>query len=85
MNGKNADELQIEAMKKIVLNKIMSKEARERLGGLKLVKPELAAQLELYLIQIYQNGKVEGQISDEQLKAILEMLNPSKRFEIKKK
>jgi len=85
VNDETPNQAQIEAMKKMVLNKIMTKEARERLGRLKLVKPEIAAQLELYLIQIYQSGKVEGQISDEQLKAILEMINPSKKFNIKKK
>ena len=85
VNGESPNQPQIEAMKKMVLNKIMTKEARERLGRLKLVKPEIAAQLELYLIQIYQSGKVEDQISDEQLKAILEMINPSKKFNIKKK
>ncbi len=85
VNDETPNQAQIEAMKKMVLNKIMTKEARERLGRLKLVKPEIAAQLELYLIQIYQSGKVEGQISDEQLKAILEMMNPSKKFNIKKK
>lgn len=85
VNVENPNEAQIEAMKKMVLNRIMTREARERLGRLKLVKPELASQLELYLMQIYQSGKVEGQISDEHLKAILEMLSPAKRFEIRKK
>ena len=74
----------MEEMKRQVLNKIMSKEARERLGRIKLVKPDLASQLELYLIQVYQNGKIEGQVSDEQLKSILELLNPSKKFVIKR-
>jgi programmed cell death protein 5 len=85
VNGETPDMEQIEAMKKIVLNRIMTKEARERLGRLKLVKPDVAAQLELYLIQIYQSGKVEGQITDEQLKSILEMVSSSKKFNIKKK
>jgi programmed cell death protein 5 len=84
VNGETPDMEQIEAMKKIVLNRIMTKEARERLGRLKLVKPDVAAQLELYLIQIYQSGKVEGQITDEQLKSILEMVSSSKKFNIKK-
>jgi len=84
MNG-DAQQEQMEAMKKIVLNSILTKEAKERLGRLKLVKPDLAAQLELYLIQIYQSGKMEGQVTDEQLKTILEMLSPGKEFSIRKK
>jgi programmed cell death protein 5 len=85
MNGENPNMEQIEAMKKVVLNRIMTKEARERLGRLKLVKPDVASQLELYLIQIYQSGKVEGQITDEQLKSILETISSGKEFNIKKR
>lgn len=86
MNGeKGINIAEIEAIKKIILNKLMTKEARERLGRIKLVKPQLASQLELYLIQLYQGGKIKNQITDEQLKAILEMLNPSKKFNIRKR
>jgi programmed cell death protein 5 len=85
VNSETPNMEQIEAMKKIVLNRIMTKDARERLGRLKLVKPDLASQLELYLIQIYQSGKVEGQITDEQLKSILEMMSSKKEFNIQKR
>jgi programmed cell death protein 5 len=74
----------LEEMKKIVLKKILSKEAIERLGRIKLVKPELAAQLELYLIQLYQSGKLKGELSDEQLKLILENLSAKREFKILK-
>lgn len=76
---------QMEQLKAAVLGKILSKEARERMGRIKVVKPDLASQLELYLVQLYQAGKIQGQISDEQLKAILEMLSSNKRFKIIKK
>lgn len=85
VNSENPNTEQIEAMKKVVLNRIMTKDARERLGRLKLVKPDVASQLELYLIQIYQSGKVEGQITDEQLKSILEMMSSKKEFNIQKR
>jgi programmed cell death protein 5 len=71
---------QLEELKKIVLKKILSKEAFERLGRIKLVKPELAAQLELYLLQLYQQNKIKEEISDEQFKAILESLTSKKEF-----
>jgi len=50
-----------------------------------MVKPEFANQVELYLIQLYQAGKVKGQISDEQLKRILQALTSQKRFRIVRK
>ncbi|MEM5791052.1 MAG: DNA-binding protein [Candidatus Aenigmatarchaeota archaeon] len=72
-------------MKKDVLKKVLSKEAFERLGRIRLVKPEMASQLELYLIQLFQTGKIKNQISDEQLKAILEKLDSKPKFRIIKK
>ena len=76
---------QLEQMKAVVLNKILSKDAHERLGRIKMVKPDIANQLELYLVQLYQAGKISGQISDEQLRTILEMISSGKRFNIIKK
>ena len=76
------EEQKLEEMKKIVMKNVLSRNAGERMARIKLVKPELAAQLELYLIQLYQSGKIKNQISDEQLKMILESLSSKKEFKI---
>ncbi len=75
---------QMETMKKTVLRKILEKEALERLGRLKLVKPDLANQLELYLVQLYQSGQIQNTISDDDIKMILESLT-TKKTNIKRK
>ncbi len=75
----------LEEMKKDILKKVLSKEAFERLGRIRLVKPEIASQLELYLIQLFQSGKIKSQISDDQLKAILERLSSRPKFKIIRK
>jgi programmed cell death protein 5 len=80
-----AEMQKIEEIKKTVLRNILTKEARERLNRIRLVKPDLALQLELYLVQLYQAGKLRGQMTDEQLKSILEMLGSGKKFKIIKK
>lgn len=72
----------MEVMRKAIMEKILTKRARERLGRLRLVKPDIAAQLELYLMQLYQTGKLNTQLTDEQLKSILEMLSSKKEFKI---
>jgi programmed cell death protein 5 len=83
MNGADIEDMKkVDEMKKIVLRKLMSKEAIERISRLKLVKPDLAAQLELYLVQLYQTGKIGTIISDDQLKLILESLTSKKEFKI---
>ena len=73
---------QMEIMKKAVLKKILTKEATERLGRIKLVKPEIANQLELYLVQLYQSGKIGNMITDDQLKTILEQIATKQKFRI---
>lgn len=78
-----AEELQkMEVMKKAVLKKILTKDATERLGRIKLIKPDIANQLELYLVQLYQSGKIPNMISDEQLKMILEQIATKQKFRI---
>jgi len=79
----NVEQLQqLEQMKKVIMKKILSKEAIERLARLNLVKPETANQLGLYLLQLYQSGKITNEITDEQLKAILESISSKKEFKI---
>ncbi len=76
---------EMERMKKIILNKLLTKEALERLNRVRMVKTELASQIELYLIQLYQAGKLRSQLTDDQLKDILTMLSSEKKFNILKK
>jgi programmed cell death protein 5 len=66
------------------MNKILTKKALERMGRVKLVKPELATQLELYLMQIYQSGQIKKVIDDEQLKKILNSITSKKRYNLKR-
>lgn len=75
---------EIERVKKIIMRKILTKEAIERLGRIKLVKSDLATQLELYLVQLHQAGQIKGVIDDEQLKKILNSLTSKKDFKIRR-
>jgi programmed cell death protein 5 len=70
---------QFEAMKKDVLKKVLTKEALERLGRVRIANSLLATQLELYMVQLYQSGQMKGSIDDKKLKQILDVLVPKKR------
>ena len=70
---------QFEAVKKDILKKVLTKEAFERLGRVKLANALLSTQLELYLVQLYQSGQLKGSIDDKKLKQILDVLVPKKR------
>jgi len=69
----------LEVQKQALLRQILTTEARQRLTNLKMVRPEFAAQLEIQLIQIAQQGKMNLPISDEQLKEILRRLQSGRR------
>jgi len=73
---------QLEELKKVVMKKILTKEALERLGRVRVVKPQLAMQFELYLMQLYQAGQIKTIIDDSKLKMILESLIKKKKFKI---
>jgi len=66
------------------LNKILDKKARERLANIRLIKPQLAMQLEVYLFQLYQAGQIKN-ITEEQLVKILSELGKKDEVKIKRK
>jgi len=74
--------LEEEILRRKILNKILSSDAKERLGRVKLVRPELAIQVENYLVQLYQAGRIKNLITDEQIKEILKMVGRNKDFKI---
>lgn len=69
----------LEAQKQSMLRRILTSEARQRLTNLKLARPQFASQIELQLIQIAQQGRINLPITDKQLKEILRRLQPTKR------
>jgi programmed cell death protein 5 len=75
---------QIENLKKKILDKILTKEAMERLSRVRLVNPQLSLQVELYLVQLFQAGKIKGIINDTKIKEILRILAENKNFRIKR-
>jgi len=79
------EEKQIQQIKKQLLTQILTKEARERLGRVRLAHPQLAAQLDLNLMHAAQAGQIQEKIDDQKLKKILKRIQEEKRsFNIKK-
>ena len=70
---------QIENQRQMVLKGILTDEARERLGRIKLAKPEYANSLENQLIQLAASRRLSGKINDDQLKQLLQQMTKSKR------
>ena len=76
---------QIDAMAKTMSSQILDAKARERLYMLKSVKPDLALQLEMYLIQLYQSGQLRGKITEPQMISILQRMSAKRDITIKRK
>ncbi len=80
-----AQQQQIEEVLKTVMSQVLDRKAQERLSNLKLVKPELAMQLGMYLAQLYQSGQLKERITDEQLVIILRKLTEKRETKIRRK
>jgi programmed cell death protein 5 len=70
---------QVELMKKTMMRKLLSRGAIDRLSRIKMVKPDIAAQLEMYLLDLYKSGKIKSEVSEEQMKMILETISGTNR------
>ncbi len=70
---------QFEAQKKQILRSILTPAARERLGTIKVARPEIVENIENQLIMIAQNGQLKNKINDEQLRMLLKKAIPKKR------
>lgn len=68
-----------QAQKEAVLRQILTPEARQRLTNIKMVKSQFAEQIEMQLIQLASSGRLRGQVTDEQLKALLQQLQGKER------
>jgi len=70
---------EFEEQKKMILRAILTPEARERLGRIKIARPEIAGSIENQLIMAAQSGQLKNKINDEQLRMLLSRIMPKKR------
>ena len=70
-NNTQEKDSQLKAQKEMILKQVLASEARLRLNNVRMVKPDLADLVENYILNLSAQGKISGQISDDQLKQIL--------------
>jgi len=78
-NTSQEKDSQLKAQKEMMLKQVLSSDARLRLNNVRMVKPDLADLVENYILNLTVQGKISGQISDEQLKQILSSTQQPKR------
>ena len=76
-------EAESEAMRQRVLLVLLEPSARQRLANVRIVKPELAAAVENYLINAASTGRLNRALTDDELKQVLlNIQTPKKDFKI---
>jgi len=78
-NTSQEKDSQLKAQKEMMLKQVLAADARLRLNNVRMVKPDLADMVENYILNLSVQGKISGQISDDQLKQILLSVQQPKR------
>ena len=64
---------------KMAMQKMLEPAANERLNNIRISSPEMYEQLVQILVTLYQQGRIQGKVSEEQLKALVARVLESKR------
>ena len=78
-NQEQKQNKQLEEQRKAVLRTVLTTEARERLGRIKVARPEIAENIENQLILLAQSGRLQTKVNDQQLRELLQRIIPKKR------
>lgn len=57
-------------VKKLV-SQVLANDAIHRLSNIRAVKPDLAYQIDMYLLELYRAGRIKKPLSDTEFKAML--------------
>ncbi|MEA3457315.1 MAG: DNA-binding protein [Candidatus Thermoplasmatota archaeon] len=79
MDDQESQKKEFEEKKKAILRSILTPKAKERLGNIKVARPEMAESIENQLIALAQSGRLKNKINDEQLRMLLSKIIPKKR------
>ena len=79
LEEQDAQKKELEERRRTILRSILTTQAKERLGRIKVARPEMAEEVENQLIMLAQGGRLKNKINDEQLRMLLSKIIPKKR------
>ena len=79
LEEQDAQKKELEERRRTILRSILTTQAKERLGRIKVARPEMAEEIENQLIMLAQGGRLKNKINDEQLRMLLSKIIPKKR------
>lgn len=62
-----------------LLRRVLTPEARERLGRIRMAKPDVAQAVEQQVLSLAASGRLQRAIDDTTLRALLERIMPDRR------
>ena len=62
-----------------MLRRVLTPEARERLGRIRMAKPDVAQAVEQQVLSLAASGRLQRAIDDNTLRALLERIMPERR------
>ncbi|WOG89699.1 hypothetical protein DCAR_0208937 [Daucus carota subsp. sativus] len=74
-NAQEEAKREADERRQMMLNQIVSSEARERIARIALVKPEKARGVEDVILRAAQMGQIVEKVSEERLISLLEQIN----------
>jgi len=77
--AQEAERQRRDAERSEVLRRILTTDARERLGRIRLAKPDVANAVEQQLLALAASGRIQRPIDDPTLRALLERIAPDRR------
>ncbi len=81
MSEKRGREEEVRELQRIdaIVKSLLTTDAWQRLKRVELVRPELANDVKIYLIQLYSAGKLTRKLTDDELKTLLASLSERAR------
>lgn len=70
---------QAEAQARMLLKTALDSQAYERVANIRISNPKMYSQLLQVIAYLYQNGQIQGKISQEQLKQLVSRLISNRR------
>jgi len=74
-----------EARIAMAVRSLLSEQAKSRMGNVALVNRELYLKAAQVILFLQESGRLQGKVSDEELKLILEKLSSKREIKIKRR
>ena len=77
----DAQRQQFDELKRMLFLKMLTEEARERLGRIRIARPDFVEQVEVVLIQLIQSRQITGKVDEKALLTIIKKIRGANKKE----